>query len=282
MPESPEVEALVEWLDGRLAGARVEAVDVVEFRAVKTRARPLPSIVGERISAFARAGKYIDIELDSAHVVVSLGRHGWVRWSEGGPAAPGEPSVDGAATGAPALVTFTVDGGLLAFTDAGSWVSLGLWVVDRADEVPGVAKLGPDPLGASFSPADVAGAVSGRRKQLKAILQEQESFAGIGNAYSDEILHRARLSPVVHGDALTPDELSRLATAMRTVLTGAARDRRGIPIERLKQAKADAMVVHGRTGAECPVCGGRVEDFAFGGTTAQYCPVCQTGGVPLA
>jgi formamidopyrimidine-DNA glycosylase len=277
MPESPEVEALVEWLDARLTGSRVQAVDVIEFRTVKTRARPPATLVGARITGARRFGKHVDLALDAAHLVVSLGRHGWVRWTDAGT----ELDPAGSADAAPALATVTVDDGTVELTDAGSWVSLGVWVVDDPHEVPGISKLGPDPLDPGFARDDIVTAVAPRRKQLKAILQEQESLAGIGNAYSDEILHRARLSPLVHGDTLTDDELSRLYDAIRSVLTEASGARRGIPIDLLKQAKTDAMVVHGRAGEPCPVCGGLVRDLAFGGTTAQYCPTCQTGGEPV-
>nr|WP_274638053.1 DNA-formamidopyrimidine glycosylase family protein [Microbacterium bovistercoris] len=274
MPESPEVQALAETLDGRLSGCRIQAVDLVEFRAMKTRDRPLSDLVGTGIRGVGRIGKYVDIALDTGHAVVSLGRHGWMRWTEAGGGADDD-------TQAPALVVLTIDDGTLALTDAGSWVSLGVWLVDAPDAVPAIAKLGPDPLDPTFSRDRVDHAVAGRRKQLKAILQEQESFAGIGNAYSDEILHRARLSPVVHGSDLDDAELERLYEAMRDVLRDAASARRGIPIDRLKQAKIDAMEVHGRAGQPCPVCGGTIRDFTFGGASAQYCPDCQTGGGAL-
>lgn len=272
MPESPEVQALADWLDETVAGCRIRSVDLIEFRAVKTRARPLAELVDERIEHVRRLGKYLDLQLEREHLVVSLGRHGWVRWVADG---------DGVVADPPALVALGVDHGTMELTDAGSWVSLGLWIVDRPSEVPAVAGLGPDPLDEGFSRQMVDAAVAHRRKQLKAILQEQESFAGIGNAYSDEILHRARLSPVVHGDRLSADDLERLFMAMREVLGDARAARAGTPIDALKQAKTDAMHVHGRAGTPCPVCGGTIHDFAFGGTTAQYCPTCQTDGALL-
>jgi len=273
MPESPEVQALADWLDERAAGCRIQAVDLIEFRAVKTRQRSVATLVGERIDRVRRRGKYLDVRLEHEHLVVSLGRHGWVRWVADGDIADQDP---------PALVAFTIDSAGIEFTDAGSWVSLGLWIVDEPSDVPPVAKLGPDPLDVDFDRRAVDERVGGRRKQVKAILQEQESFAGIGNAYSDEILYRARLSPVIHGDRLSTDELGRLYDAMRDVLREAAAARRGIPIDALKQAKTEAMVVHGRAGERCPACGGTIQDFAFGGASAQYCPDCQTGGELLA
>ncbi|HET8926268.1 MAG TPA: DNA-formamidopyrimidine glycosylase family protein [Microbacterium sp.] len=270
MPESPEVQALAEFLDTRLTGHEVAETELVEFRALKTRARPLDQLVGQRIVGVGRRGKHLDVALASAHLVVSLGRHGWVRWDE-----PGD-TVD-EQTDPPALAALTLDdGGVAEFTDAGSWVSLGLSVVDDPGAVPAVAKLGPDPAGPAFAREDFDSAVRGRRKQIKALLQEQESLAGIGNAYSDEILHAARISPLTHAAALDDDALDRLYTATVGTMRDAVAARRGIPIDRLKEAKTAAMRVHGRTGERCPVCGGTVEDYRTGGTTAQYCPVCQT------
>lgn len=285
MPESPEVQALADDLDVRLAGREFRGVDVLEFRVTKTRARPLESLIGSRVSGVTRRGKLLDVSLDGAgHLVVSLGRHGWARY--GGDAA----SVTDAASGSdeaaeaapPALVSLEFDDGpTLELTDAGEWVSLGGWVVDDPFEVPAVVKLGPDPADPEFSRADFDGAVVGRRKQLKAVLQEQESIAGIGNAYSDEILHRAKLSPVVHAAALTEAELDRLFEATVGVIVDAVEARRGVPIDELKAAKVAAMRVHGRTGETCPVCGDTIRDFTFASTTAQYCPTCQTGGEVL-
>jgi len=272
MPESPEVQALADWLDETVAGCRIRSVDLIEFRAVKTRGRPLAGLVGARIEHVHRHGKSLDLGLGREHLVVSLGRHGWVRWTADGDQAESEP---------PALAALDVDRGTMELTDAGTWVSLGLWIVDDPSDVPSVAGLGPDPLDDGFSQQTVDAAVSGRRKQLKAILQEQKSFAGIGNAYSDEILHRARLSPLVHGDRLSADDRARLFAAMREVLGDARTERSGIPIDALKQAKTEAMRVHGRTGEHCPVCGGTIRDFTFAGASAQYCPTCQTGGETL-
>ena len=206
MPESPEVEALAEELGARLTSRALASVDVVEFRTTKTRARPPESLVGESLTGTARHGKLVDLSFGPArHLVVSLGRHGWARWA-GADDDAGSPTDDaGTADDAPpALVVLEFDdGSILELTDAGEWVSLGCWVVDDPGEVPAVAKLGPDPADPGFTRAEFDGAVAGRRKQVKAVLQDQESLAGIGNAYSDEILFTAKLSPVGHAAALT-------------------------------------------------------------------------------
>ncbi|WP_127793926.1 DNA-formamidopyrimidine glycosylase family protein [Agromyces sp. LHK192] len=283
MPESPEVQALADELGARLAGRALAGVDVLEFRTTKTRSRPPSSLAGRAVAQVTRHGKLIDLGFgDAGHVVVSLGRHGWARWAGDDATATTEPggAGDGAeASEPPALVELAFDGAPpIELTDAGTWVSLGLFVVDDPVEVPAVAKLGPDPADPGFSRDAFDRAVTGRRKQVKAVLQEQESLAGIGNAYSDEILHRARVSPVVHAASLDADALGRLYDATTGVVREAIEARRGVPIAGLKAAKVAAMRVHGRAGEVCPVCGDVIRDFSFASTTAQYCPTCQTGG----
>ncbi|GAA1937365.1 Fpg/Nei family DNA glycosylase [Microbacterium aoyamense] len=274
MPESPEVQALAEFLDDRARGRTITGVDVLEFRAIKTRAAPPESLVGAEITGAERYGKHLDLAVGGRHLGISLGRHGWARWSQGREDPPeGAP---------PALATLSLDDGAeLSLTDAGNWISLGLFVVDQPRDVPAVSKLGLDPADPEFTQADLDAVVIGRRKQLKAVLQEQESLAGIGNAYSDEILHLAKLSPVVHAAALDERERGRLFDATTSTISGAIAARRGIPIDQLKAAKVAAMRVHGRTGEVCSVCGDTVRSFSFGSTTAEYCPTCQTDGALL-
>ncbi|MFE7844463.1 Fpg/Nei family DNA glycosylase [Microbacterium sp. NPDC057407] len=276
MPESPEVQALAEFLADHATGRALREADVLEFRAVKTRTAPPSSLVGRRVTGVERHGKHLAVGFgEDSRLVVSLGRHGWMRWR--GPDDDGSLGEDAP----PALAQLTLDDATVEVTDAGTWVSLGLFVVDDPVAVPAIAKLGPDPADESFSAADFEAAVGGRRKQIKAILQEQESLAGIGNAYSDEILHIARVSPVTHGAALDDAARERLFRATVETIRGAIAARRGVPIHALKAAKVDAMRVHGRAGESCPVCGDTIRDLAFGGTTAQYCPTCQNDGVPL-
>ncbi|MFF2488301.1 DNA-formamidopyrimidine glycosylase family protein [Microbacterium sp. NPDC058062] len=279
MPESPEVEALVRFLADEGSGREFRGVDVLEFRTVKTRATPPASITGRTITGARRHGKHVELVLDEASLVVSLGRHGWMRWLD---AAPDDEPAPLSVDAPPALASFELSGDRsLEVTDAGSWVSLGLFVVGDAGEVPAIAKLGPDPADAAFTRAQFDSALGGRRKQIKAILQEQESLAGIGNAYSDEILHLAKVSPVTHAAALDDGSTDRLFDATLTTVRGAIDARLGVPIDQLKEYKVAAMRVHGRTGEACPVCGDTIRDLTFSGTSAQYCPTCQNGGVPL-
>jgi formamidopyrimidine-DNA glycosylase len=267
-----------------VAGREARSVDVLEFRAVKTREAPPSSLVGASFTGARRHGKHIELTLDGRSLVVSLGRHGWMRWHDVAAADAAEaPATDGPDPDLPpSLAEFELSGeATMAVTDAGTWVSLGLFVVDDARDVPAIAKLGPDPADSSFTPDVFEAALGGRRKQIKAILQEQESIAGIGNAYSDEILHRARISPVAHAASLTEEQRARLYDATVATVRDAIAARDGIPIDELKAAKVAAMSVHGRSGQACPVCGDTVRDFTFSGTSAQYCPTCQTHGEAL-
>ncbi|WP_295823357.1 DNA-formamidopyrimidine glycosylase family protein [uncultured Microbacterium sp.] len=270
MPEAPEVEALALFLRERLTGHAVTGVELVEGRALKTRARPLEEIVGRAVTAVTRHGKHIDLDLEGVHLGLGFGRAGWATWGD-------EPADDDVPAGSAVIARIAFDHGILGITDAGEWLSVQLHVVDSADEVPAVAKLGPDAADPGFSRDMLATALGRRRKQLKALLQEQETLAGIGNAYSDEILFAARLSPTAHASALTDAEVTRLYDALHDTLATAVAERRGVPIAQQKAAKVAAMKVHGRTGEPCPGCGGVVEDIPGTKGAGQWCPSCQGG-----
>lgn len=274
MPEAPEVEALAHFLRERLTGHVVREVELAEFRALKTRARPLDELVGRAVTQVTRFGKHIDLDLDGTHLSLGFGRAGWATWTPAGET----PHQNGTAA---QVARLAFDDGTLGITDAGAWLSVQLHIVDAPDDVGAVAKLGPDVLASGFSRDDLVRALGGRRKQLKALLQEQESLAGIGNAYSDEILYAAGLSPVAHAASLGDDEITRLFTAIRDVLGTATRDRLGVPIAEQKAAKVAAMRVHGRTGEACPDGVGTIADIPGTKGAGQYCPSRQTGGVPL-
>lgn len=276
MPESPEVDALAGFLRANATGRVIRDVDLEEFRALKTRDRPLAELHGRTVAGFRRFGKHISLDTDGPSLLIGFGRAGWARWSEGEAREPDDPD----APPVIARVRFQ-DGAELAVTDAGEWLSLGLTVTDDPMRESSIAKLGPDPLSEEFTREAFDAVVGRRRKQLKALLQEQESLAGIGNAYSDEILHVAQLAPTTHAAALTEEERARLYAAIREVLAGAFAARRDIPIDRQKAEKVAAMRVHGRTGEPCPVCGDEVRDVPGSKGNAQYCATCQNGGVPL-
>ena len=148
--------------------------------------------------------------------------------------------------------------------------------------MPGIATLGPDPLDPAFDRAALAGLLAGRRSQVKGVLRDQSLLAGVGNAYSDEVLHAAKLSPYAVAGSLTEEQVDRLYDALRTVLTVGDRGGWGKPAKELKDAKRAGMAVHGRAGLPCPVCGDTVREVSFADRSLQYCPTCQTGGKPLA
>lgn len=268
MPESPEVQALVEFLDERIRGRVIVEIDVGEFRIVKTRDRAPASLNGARISGLRRFGKHVGFETSAGWLVVGFGRNGWIRWEAADDDAVGVP--------VPEVARITLDdGAVMRIVDAGDFLAVTAAIVDAPSDVAGIAALGPDPLSDEFSREDFERALGTRRKQIKALLQEQASIAGIGNAYSDEILHRARLSPVTHAAALDAETRERLFDATADVMRGALAGRRGLPPDALKPAKIAAMSVHGRGGLACPVCGTTIVDHVFGGASAQRCPRCQ-------
>jgi formamidopyrimidine-DNA glycosylase len=230
----------------------------------------------------SRLGKMIDIATtaasgDALHVIVHFGHDGWVLWHD---VAPEGLKRAGDAT-LMARVRLS-DGSGFDLTDAGQWKSLTIHIVPSPTDVPAVAKLGLDPLGDEFDAAAFAAILANRKKQIKALLQDQTALAGIGNAYSDEILHAAKISPVTHAASLSRDAVDRLADATRDVLAEAASARRGVPPSELRAAKHAALRVHRKAGAACPVCGDEIREYTFSGAAAQYCPTCQTGGALLA
>ena len=284
MPELPEVEALALDLGGRLDGRAIVTVHVPQFSALKTFDPPISALEGTLVDRVGRFGKFLDIEASGTHLVLHLARAGWVRWRDEVPAIPPKPSPK--STLALRIVLDDDGSGTspgLDVTEAGTRKSLAAYVVRDPMDVPGIASLGPDPLTDDF-PEEVLGEILRRegRKQLKGVLRHQGTIAGIGNAYSDEILHAARMSPFKPAGTLEPEELTTLYAALRSTL-GAAVDRsRGLAASELKGEKKSNLAVHGRTGKPCPMCGDTVREVSFADSSLQYCPTCQTGGKPLA
>jgi formamidopyrimidine-DNA glycosylase len=171
----------------------------------------------------------------------------------------------------------------LDVTEAGTKKRLAIYVVRDPMDVPGIASLGPDPLDESFT-IDVLGDILQRagRAQVKGVLRHQGTIAGIGNAYSDELLHAARMSPYKPASSIVGDDLQTLYDAIRHVLGDAVDRSRGLGAADLKSEKKSNLAVHGRTGLPCPVCGDTVREVSFADSSLQYCPTCQTGGKPLA
>ncbi|CAM5343906.1 formamidopyrimidine-DNA glycosylase [Streptomyces badius] len=176
----------------------------------------------------------------------------------------------------------TTDGDGFDLTEMGTKKSLSVHLVHDPVDVPRIATLGPDPLADAFDRDAFAALLAGARRQIKGALRDQALIAGIGNAYSDEILHVAKMSPFKRTADLTEDDVTRLYTALRTTLRDAVDRSRGVEAGKLKAEKKTGMRVHGRTGEACPVCGDTILEVSFSDSALQYCPTCQTGGKPLA
>ena len=277
VPELPEVEALVGFLRERTAGLVVARVDVGNISVLKTYDPPPSALSGLPVTAVARFGKFVDIDAEGLHLVFHLARAGWLRWSDKLAAAPLRPGKSPIG-----LRVHLSDGSGFDLTEAGTRKRLAAYVVRDPQEVPGIATLGPDPLDPAFDRAALAALLAGRRSQVKGVLRDQSLLAGVGNAYSDEILHAAKLSPYAVAGSLTDDQVDRLYAATRSVLGSAVVAAWGKPAKELKDAKRAGMAVHGRAGLPCPVCGDTVREVLFTDRSLQYCPTCQTGGKPLA
>ena len=278
MPELPEVEALREFLTENLVGHEIVRVLPVAISVLKTYDPPVGAVEGHAVTAVHRYGKFLDLETEGGpHFVTHLARAGWLRWKDRLPDGPPRPG-----KGPLALRVALETGAGFDLTEAGTQKRLAVYVVRDPREVPGVARLGPDPLADDFDEARLAGLLAGERRQIKGALRDQSLIAGVGNAYSDEILHAARMSPFKLAASLTPEEVRRLHEALRATLTEAVERSRGVAAGRLKAEKKSGLRVHGRTGEPCPVCGDTVREVSFSDSSLQYCPTCQTGGKPLA
>ncbi|MGW4548943.1 Fpg/Nei family DNA glycosylase [Streptomyces violaceorubidus] len=278
MPELPEVEALRDFLTEHLTGREIVRVLPVAISVLKTYDPPLTALEGHRVAAVRRHGKFLDVQTaDGPHLVTHLARAGWLHWKDSLPSGPPRPG-----KGPLALRVALETGAGFDLTEAGTQKRLAVYVVTDPQQVPGVARLGPDPLADDFDEARLAALLGGERRQLKGALRDQSLIAGVGNAYSDEILHAAKMSPFKLAASLTDEETARLYTALRGTLTDAVGRSRGVAAGRLKAEKKSGLRVHGRTGEPCPVCGDTVREVSFSDSSLQYCPTCQTGGKPLA
>jgi formamidopyrimidine-DNA glycosylase len=300
MPELPEIEALRGFLGEHLVGKRVERVYPLAVHALKTYDPGVGALEGRTFDAVGRHGKFLDLTAGDLHLVMHLARAGWVRWSEKLPDAPprpgkgplalrvrlAEPAEGGGAEGGTEVGAGSgagiSAGGGFDVTEAGTQKRLAVYVVRDPQEVPGVARLGPDPLAADFTREVFAGLLTGERRQIKGVLRDQSVIAGIGNAYSDEILHAARMSPYKLAARLSAEEVGLLYEATGRTLREAVERSRGLPLRDLKAEKKSGLRVHGRKGEPCPVCGDTIREVSFADSALQYCPTCQTGGKPLA
>jgi len=277
MPELPEVEALTHFLDERVRGRTVEAVQLLSFAALKTFDPPLDAVRGAVLRGCTRRGKFLALEAETLYLVAHLARAGWVRWRPAMEIKPGKLGRSPLA-----LRVRLDDGSGMELTEQGTEKRLAIYVVRSLDDVPGIAELGVDPFDDDFTVKVLAQLLCNEGGQLKHALTDQRLIAGVGNAYSDEALHVARMSPFRKASSLDAAEVERLHAALLEVLRDALTRSEGLPLTDLKSEKKTGLRVHGRTGQPCPVCGDTVRQVAFASKSLQYCPTCQTGGRVLA
>lgn len=280
MPELPEVEALADHLRRHAVGRTVHRVDVASLSVLKTFDPPTTALHGRTVTAAHRWGKYLGIAAGDLYLITHLSRAGWLRWSDKLSPAPLKPG-----KGPIALRVHLSDqqgGDQHGFdlTEAGTQKRLAVWLVPDPALVPGIAALGPDAL--AVSAEQLADLLSPNTGRIKTVLTDQKVIAGIGNAYSDEILHTARLSPFATAAKLNPAQVAALHGAMVSVLTDAVQRSVGQQAATLKGEKRSGLRVHARTGLPCPVCGDTVREVSFADKSFQYCAGCQTGGKVLA
>jgi DNA-formamidopyrimidine glycosylase len=277
MPELPEVAALAAFLRDRARGHVIARAEAASFAVLKTFDPPLSALRGLTIAGVGRHGKFLDLSCDDLHLIIHLARAGWLRWRDEMPEKPVRPGKS------PLAFRLALDDGSgFDLTEAGTSKRLAVYLVRDPREVPGVATLGPEPMADDFTVATLADILAERRTQIKGVLRDQHIIAGIGNAYSDEVLHAAKMSPYKLAASFTPEEVETLHTAIVTTLRDAVKRSAGLAAADLKGEKKTGLRVHGRAGQPCPVCGDTIREVSFADSALQYCPTCQTGGKPLA
>ena len=278
MPELPEVAALAAFVTDHAGGQQIAAFTVASLSVLTTYDPPPSAMVGRTVGTAGRHGKFLDVvthgEGPDLHLIIHLARAGWLRWSDGFGALP--PKMGG-----PIALRLKLESGAgFDITEAGTKKSVAAAIVLDPLSVPGVARLGPDAL--SLDRSEFETLMRAQKGRIKTVITDQRVLAGIGNAYSDEILHTAKLSPFATAATLKDEQLDRLYGATVSTLNGAVDRAVGGQAARLKGEKRTGLQVHARTGLPCPVCGDTVAEVSFADRSFQYCPTCQTGGKPLA
>jgi DNA-formamidopyrimidine glycosylase len=281
MPELPEVESLAAFLRDHASGHAIARAEAASFAVLKTFDPPLSALTGREITAAGRHGKFLDLSCTGSdgelHLVFHLARAGWLRWRDAMPDKPVRPGKS------PLAFRLVLDDGAgFDLTEQGTQKRLAVYLVRDPADVPGVATLGPEPLADDFTTEALAAILRERRTQIKGVLRDQHIIAGIGNAYSDEVLHAAKMSPYKLASSFTPEEVAALHHAIETTLRDAVARSAGLAAADLKGEKKTGLRVHGKTGQACPVCGDTIREVSFADSSLQYCPTCQTGGKPLA
>jgi formamidopyrimidine-DNA glycosylase len=274
MPELPDVSVYIESLAPRIVGQRLERVRLASPFLLRTVDPPVAELFGKRVRALRRLGKRIVVAFDGAlFLVIHLMIAGRLRWRPSGTKVPGKLG----------LAAFDFSSGTLLLTEASSRKRAALHVVRGEAALAALDPGGLEPLDADL--ASFRAAVLRERHTLKRTLTDPRILSGIGNAYSDEILHAARLSPVKLTEQLSDEEMARLYAATRSTLlefTARIRNEVGDGFPEKVTAFRDDMAVHGRYGQPCPVCGTPVQRIVHAENETNYCPTCQTGGKLLA
>ena len=280
MPELPEVAGLTAFLGKQLLGAVVTKVQIVSFAVLKTADPPFSGLEGRVVTGVRRFGKFVSLDADGLSFVFHLARAGWIRFTD----SPSDIQLRMGQGHIAARLSFSSGAGPrgLDLTEAGTKKGMAVYVVRDPYDVPGIAALGPDPFSPGFDVDTLAGILGSSSQQVKGLLRSQSVIAGIGNAYSDEILHAARISPFAIAKTLDRDAVKLLYDAIHAILGTALQEADGKAPNELKDTKRSHMRVHGRTGEACPVCGDTVREVSFANTALQYCPTCQTKGKILA
>lgn len=262
------MQALAERLHDRLSGATFVGADVLSFSSLKTFTPTPEQITGRVLASVGRRGKFLLFDLGGPRLLVHLSQGGRIDLSEG--SSPKKPR------GGVVRLRFDRDP-VLTVREYGTERKAGWWILAQGDEGP-LAKLGPEPFSDEFRDLILSGSDTGR---LHSMLRDQRRMAGVGRGYSDDMLHRAKLSPFRSLSSLGPEERGRLLDAVLSVLTealGVERTRIG----GLPPKLGDHFVVHGRYGTPCPVCGSDLRRVSYESHEVTYCPSCQTGGKILA
>jgi formamidopyrimidine-DNA glycosylase len=279
MPELPDITVYLEALERRVVGQVLAKIRVENFFVLRTAVPPIDSLVGRQVLTLRRLGKRIAFGCEGDRwLVIHLMIAGRLQWTPGaGTVATPMPKVRNA------LAHFVFANGTLTLTEAGSKRLAAVHVVDGAANLAAHDRGGIDVLAATT--AEFGAALTGENHTLKRALTDPRLFSGIGNAYSDEILHAAKLSPVTLTTKLSTAEIARLQAATRQTLQQWTERLRAEAAGKFP-AKVTAfhpeMAVHGKFGQPCPVCGTKVQRIRYAENEVNYCPRCQTGGKLLA
>ena len=274
MPELPDITVYIEALEARIAGQPLERIRIAKPFLLRSVDPPISTAYGKKVVGVRRMGKRIVLELeDDLFLVIHLMIAGRLRWQPTGTKVPGKLG----------LAAFDFPNGTLILTEAGSKRRASLWLVRGETSLEQFARGGLEVLDATL--AQFKERLTSENHTLKRSLTDPRLFSGIGNAYSDEILHRAKMSPLKHTKRLTDEEIATLFAATKEILvewTQRLRDEAGSNFPAKVTAFRDEMAVHGKFGKPCPVCGTPVQRIRYADNETNYCPRCQTDGKLLA